>query len=239
MDIQNSKVYRITEGKGQHMKKKKIAILCLVLVCLLAGCSKEKGTADISTSTNKEESKILIAYFGRWGNTDFPDGIDASTSASVVIGKDDNLQGTTEYVASLIQERIGGDIHLIRTAEPYAADYDEVVDQNHQEQANSSMPELQSVVANMEQYDTIFIGYPIWATTIPRPVISFLEQYDLTGKTIIPFCTHGGYGSGSSYSEIRELCQNSEVLDGFEIEAEEINSMDEELAEWLDTLDIL
>ena len=133
------------------MKKKKIAILCLVLVCLLAGCSKEKGTADISTSTNKEESKILIAYFGRWGNTDFPDGIDASTSASVVIGKDDNLQGTTEYVASLIQERIGGDIHLIRTTEPYAADYDEVVDQNHQEQANSSMPELQSVVANMEE----------------------------------------------------------------------------------------
>ncbi len=228
------------------MKKSRTVFLCLVLTgLLLMGCGKNPAdetpqiVTDSEESANQDESNVLIAYFGRWGNTDFPDGIDASTSASIVIGKDNNLQGTTEYVASMIQEYTGGTLHLIQTADTYPADYDAVVDQNHQEQDEGSMPELSTVVENMDQYEIVFIGYPIWATTIPRPVISFIEQYDLSGKIIIPFCTHGGYGSGSSYTEIENLLPDSEILDGFAVEAEQIDSAEQELENWLDDLDVI
>lgn len=232
------------------------ALLTLPVIFSLTACGQNtvKETQQSNTSNvqnlqenespketfdkNKKESSILIAYFGRWGNTEFPDGIDASASASIVLGTDNNFQGTTEYVASLIQKNAGGDLHLIQTADKYPADYDATVEQNHQEQEEGYIPTLQNVVENMEQYDTIFIGYPIWATTIPQPVVSFLKQYDFSEKKIIPFCTHAGYGSGDSFTKIQELCPNSEVLDGFAAEAEEIRSAEQEIPAWLNELQI-
>lgn len=190
------------------------------------------------TVESKQSENVLIAYFGRRGNTDFPEDVDATTSASIVVGNDGSLQGTTEYVASLIQSYTGGDMHLIQTAEPYPADYDATVDQNHQEQADEVVPELTETVADMEQYETIYIGYPIWATTLPQPVVSFLNQYDFSGKTVIPFCTHAGYGSGNSYDEIRSLCQGAQVMEGLAIEAENIQSAGENVQQWLEDLGI-
>lgn len=243
------------------MKKISILIFSLALALSLPACaggsvgktaqnisddnSAESMAAAEEESTETEKpveteeisgNHVLIAYFGRWGNTEFPDDVDASSSASIVIGRNENQQGTTEYVADLIQEYVGGDMHLIQTAEPYPEDYDAVVDQNHQEQEENVVPELQSTDLDMSQYDTIFIGYPIWATTIPQPIVSFLSQYDLTGKTIIPFCTHAGYGSGSSYDEIQELCPNSEVRTGLAVEAEKIDFAEQEVLKWLNEL---
>lgn len=235
--------------------KKNIAIsLIFILLFSLTACSQGneneiqnqtdevmQQSEDSQTATeskSNEEQNVLVAYFGRLGNTVFPADVDATTSASLVLGKDDNLQGTTEYVASYIQENIGGDLHLIQTTVPYPADYDATADQNHQEQEDDTLPELASTVENMEQYDVIFIGYPIWATTLPQPVVSFLSQYDLTGKTIIPFCTHAGYGSGNSYEEIQELCPDAVVLDGLALEAEGIDSSAEEIQSWLADLQL-
>lgn len=228
-----------------------IALICVLLFSLTA-CTQNKENEILNQtdtvmqqssesqveaeSESNEGPNILIAYFGRFGNTDFPEDVDATTSASLVLGKDGNLQGTTEYVASYIQENIGGDLHLIQTIEPYPADYDATVDRNHQEQDAGTLPELSSNVENMSQYDIIFIGYPIWATKLPQPVISFLSQYDLTGKTIVPFCTHAGYGSGSSYTEIQDLCPDTAVLDGLALEAENIDSSAEEIQNWLANL---
>lgn len=246
------------------MKKIGSLILFLVLAFSLSACAEnsnketsQKLPSDSSTEsmvTTEEESAeteehdeteeisgnhVLIAYFGRWGNTEFPDDVDASASASIVIGRDGNLQGTTEYVADLIREYVGGDMHLIQTVEPYSEDYDTVVEKNRQEQEEGVVPELQSTDLDIEQYDTIFIGYPIWATTIPRPIVSFLSQYNLMDKTIIPFCTHAGYGSGSSYADIQELCPNSEVLTGLAVEAEEISSAEQEVSAWLGELQLV
>ena len=123
----------------------------------------EEESAETEEHDETEEisgNHVLIAYFGRWGNTEFPDDVDASTSASIVIGRDGNLQGTTEYVANLIREYVGGDMHLIQTVEPYSEDYDTVVEKNRQEQEEGVVPELQSTDLDIEQYDTIFIGYP-------------------------------------------------------------------------------
>lgn len=231
------------------MKKKSTIFLSLLLVVLLAGCGNGDTDRTQSAQTGEEtenpegggdenagRENILIAYFGRFDNTEYPEGIDASASASIVVGKDNNLLGTTEYVASMIQENLGGSLHSIQTAEAYPADYDETVQQNYQEQENDVVPELKSSVENIEQYDVIFLGYPIWATSIPQPIVSFLEEYDFAGKTVIPFCTHAGYGSGDSYDRVEELCPDSQVLGGLAIEAEEMDTAEDQVNNWISSL---
>lgn len=146
-----------------------------------------------------ESSNILIVYFSRYGNTEYPDDADATTSASIVIDENERY-GTTEYVANLIQKSVGGDMHRIETVTPYTMDFDELRDVNHEEMEQNLMPELKESNLDVSNYDTIFIGYPVWATSVPQAVLSFLQDYDLTGKTVIPFCTHDGYGEGRSRS---------------------------------------
>ena len=215
-------------------------MLAVLIIVSLAACGNNEVPSTDSSSSQSEnqnptsssdtnvpdnstaqgENKILIAYFSRWGNTEYPDNVDASTSASIVI--DGERFGTTEYVARMIQETVGGDIHLIETATPYTADFDELRDVNHNEMSNNILPELKESNLDIAKYDTVFIGYPVWATDVPQAVISFLNQYDLSGKTVIPFCTHDGYGAGSSYSTIRDASKAEKTLDGLAIEAKDV-----------------
>lgn len=190
----------------------------------------------LDNSATQRENKILIAYFSRWGNTEYPNNVDASTSASIVI--DGERFGTTEYVARMIQETVGGDIHLIETATPYTADFDELRDVNHNEMSNNTLPELKESNLDIVKYDTVFIGYPVWATDVPQAVISFLNQYDLSGKTVIPFCTHDGYGASSSYSTIRDASKAEKTLDGLAIEAKDVPGAKDTVTSWLDSIGI-
>lgn len=164
--------------------------------------------ANVPDTPSQGESNILIAYFSRWGNTEYPDNFDASTSASVVI--DGERFGTTEYVARMIQQTVGGDIHLIETVTPYTTDFDELRDVNHNEMANNTLPELKESDLDISKYDTVFVGYPVWATDVPQAVISFLNQYDLSDKTVIPFCTHDGYGGREYYGGVDFYPKNLE-----------------------------
>lgn len=140
--------------------------------------------------------------------------------------------GTNGYVARTIQSTVGGDIHMILAEEPYPADFDAVVDDNHQE---NSRP-ISSKVENMEQYDVVFIGYPVWATTLPQVVRTFLSEYDFSGKTVIPFCTHDGYGAERSFSTVAELADGAETLEGIAIQAADVTTTGDAVAEWLDGL---
>ena len=232
------------------------AMLAVLMLVSLAACgNKEVSPADNSSSqsgnqnstsspdTNlpdhsaeQGENNILIAYFSRWGNTEYPDNVDASTSASIVI--DGERYGTTEYVARMIQETVGGDIHLIETATPYTADFDELRDVNHNEMSNNILPELKESNMDITKYDTVFVGYPVWATDVPQAVISFLNQYDLSGKTVIPFCTHDGYGAGGSYRTIGDASKAEKMLDGFAIEAKDVPGAKDTVTSWLDSIGI-
>lgn len=239
------------------MKKPFTLIVCLLLLVSISACGKtepepadtEPGMESASVTTdetqlteteeeNMREENIssLIVYFSRFGNTEYPDGIDASTSASIVIDQDSF--GTTEYVARMIQENIGGDIHLIQTQEPYPVDFDEVRDQNHSEMEEGYLPPLVESNLDMTRYDTVFIGYPVWATDVPQAVLSFLNEYDLSGKTVIPFCTHDGYGAGSSYNTIYEASHAAELLDGLALEAKDVPDAGDEILEWLETIGV-
>lgn len=198
--------------------------------------TEQESTESPETPTEEKNNNILIVYFSRYGNTEYPEGIDASTSASVVIDKD--TFGTTEYVSRMIQESVGGDIHLIRTQEPYTADFDELRNVNHEEMDAGFLPPLMESNLDMEQYDTVFIGYPVWATDVPQAVLSFLDEYDLAGKTVIPFCTHDGYGAGGSYNTVREASHAAVSLDGLAIEAKDVPSAKSAVTEWLSDIGI-
>lgn len=148
-----------------------------------------------STESEQSANNTLIVYFSRWGNTEYPSDVDAITSASIVVDNNSRY-GTTEYVANMIAENVGGDLHRIETVTPYTADFDELRDVNHDEMSRNYLPELKESNLDISAYDTVFIGYPVWATDVPQAVLSFLKEYDLSGKTVIPFCTHDGYGAG-------------------------------------------
>ena len=160
----------------------------------------EPAESPRQESETPQAEHILIAYFSLWDNAPWDEDTDTNTSASVV-ADENGVTGTNAYVACMIQEETGGDLHAIITTGPYSADFDAVVAENHSESSRA----ISSAVEDMDQYDTVFIGYPVWATTIPQAVRTFLTEYDFTGKTLIPFCTHDGYEAGRSFSTVARL----------------------------------
>lgn len=206
-------------------------IICIMLV--LTFCL----ACHAQASTSEKSPTILIAYFSLANNAGDIDSVDASSCASIVVNENGKL-GTTAYIASVIQKALGGDMYAIQTAAPYPSDFDEVVNQNHQEAANSLLPQLSGSVTNMARYDTVFIGYPVWASGVPQAIRAFIAAHDLSGKTVIPFCTHDGYGSGSSFGDIAQLCLQSTILDGYAVSAKDAMAADPQVLSWLDTLGV-
>lgn len=196
------------------------------------------GNADSENGDNSE-SNILIAYFTLGRNADYPDDVDVGASASLVMSDEEELVGSTEYIARLIQDNVGGDLHSIETVEPYPTDFDDVVDQNHEEMNAGTLPELKPSELDVSSYDIVFIGYPVWATNAPQAIFSFLSQYDFSGKTVIPFCTHDGYGAGSSYGDIADAIDGeAAVLDGLAIEATDVPEAADTVSEWLGSIGV-
>jgi sulfatase modifying factor 1 len=143
--------------------------------------------------------------------------------------------GNTENAAQIIQEQTGADIIELNPAEPYSSNYSEVLDQAQKDMNADARPELANHVENMEQYDTILLGYPNWWATIPMPVATFLEEYDFSGKTIIPFCSHGGGGFGQSITDISKLAPNSRIGTGLSIHYSGGTSLENDITTWLNS----
>ena len=134
----------------------------------------------------------------------------------------------------MIAEQAGADTFEISTVAPYPDDYDECTEVAKQEQEENARPELTASVENMADYDVIFLGYPIWWSDMPMAVYSFLESYDFSGKTIIPFCTHEGSGISSTESSIAEVCPDTEVLEGLGIRGSIAQNSQDEAKETVD-----
>lgn len=168
------------------------------------------ASSPVRTSPQKTGHNVLIAYFTWAENThvDDPSSVDpdASTSASVL------PPGNTAKLAGWIQERTGGDLFSIRVTEPYSSDYDECLDRAAEEKQAHARPALTDVVPDMAQYDVIFLGYPNWWYTLPMPVLTFLESYDFSGKTVIPFCAHGTGGLAESVDDLRAALPDSATV---------------------------
>lgn len=171
--------------------KTKCVLLLMVaaIICLLSGCSSAQQV-PANNQPQAAEKKILIVYLTRTGNT--------------------------EALAKMIQQKTGGDLIAIELENPYPKDYQATVKQVADENEKGFLPPLKTKI-DVRQYQTIFLGFPTWGMQLPPPLKSFLKQSDLSGKTVIPFNTNAGYGIGSSFRTVKELCPGSTILEGFEI----------------------
>ena len=172
-------------------------------------------------------SKSLVAYFSRKGN-------------NYVDGKIVNLPvGNTEVIAKKIQGIMGSGMFRIETIQPYPEDYTEATKVAQEEKSRNARPTLTEKVDDIGSCELIYIGYPNWCGTMPMAVFAFLEAYDFSGKTIVPFCTHEGSGMGSSERDIKSLCPNARVLTGLAIRGGSVERADKDVANWLRRLDLL
>lgn len=181
---------------------------------------------------SEDNGKILVAYY----SLVLPDGTDASTSASRVI-VDGKPYGTTEYMAKVIQEETGSDLFEIQTVEKYPENFSVLMSQAGKEQREGYRPELATHIENLDQYDTIFVGYPNWWDDMPMVMYSFFEEHDFAGKTIIPFNSHGGREFSQTIQEITELQPDAEVsTDGLTLARETVYTSRDVIAEWISDL---
>lgn len=170
---------------------------------------------------------VLIVYFSHEG--------EAYAAGKIVTLK----IGNTRVAAEMMAEMTGADLHQIETVHPYPFNHMETVEIAQKEQKQNARPKLQETNLDMESYDTIILGYPNWWGTMPMAVFTFLEQYDFSGKTILPFCTHEGSGMGNSESDIKALCVDAKVGKGFAITGNKVNKAKKDIENWLKKADIL
>lgn len=188
-----------------------VTVLATFAAFAMTGCNdRTGGTIDqIPEPPVSGESNLLIAYF--------------------------SCSGNTQTIANYIQEETGGELYRILTVEPYPEDINELYQVGQRELNENARPELAEPISSevFAGYDTVFIGYPIWGGTMPMAVYHFLESYDFTGKTVVPFCTHGGSGIGNTEATIRNICGEVTMLNGFSVYGSRVSTAQNAVGDWL------
>ncbi|MDO4305369.1 MAG: flavodoxin [Eubacteriales bacterium] len=194
----------------------------------------ETENAEISDTAEAGSGNILIAYFSVMET----DGVDTVASASRVAVNGEVL-GSNEYIAQIIQRETGGDLFAIETVQEYPTTHDPLLEFAYNEKADNARPELAAQIENPDSYDVIFLGYPNWNADLPMPLYTFLEEYDFSGKTIIPFTTHGGSGFSGTIQTISELQPNASVIsDGLSISRNSVSEAERDVVEWVNGLNL-
>ncbi|MDO8966694.1 flavodoxin [Algoriphagus sp.] len=200
----------------------KFFLLSIFLFTSLLGSCQTKPEASVE-KTREESERILIVYLSRTKNT--------------------------KAVAEMIHREVGGDLVELKLVTPYPENYRAIVDQVARENESGYLPPLKTKIPDVASYEIVFVGFPTWGMQLPPPMKSFLNQVDLSGKTVIPFNTNAGYGIGSSFETVKELCPNSTILEGYYtkggierdgvlyvMEGEKEKQVLEEIRVWLDKL---
>ena len=178
------------------------------------------ASSELIPGTNRN---ILVAYFSRSGNTDIPDGVDVVSSASLTVNMDGSTVGNAEQIAGWIAEETGGDLFLIQTEYTYPADYDQAVAVGEGQDIDGYRPKLVSHLEQVEQYDIVYLVYPIWHYTLSVPVRSFLDEYDLGGKTIYAFAANAGSRFADSIEKIQTAEPDANVIEGLDLSQREMD----------------
>ena len=195
--------------------------------------------SDTETSQTEGQTNALVAYFAYSENMGDTSGmsVDAITSASV--GQTSNTEGNLQVIAQVIQENTGADVFHIVAVEPYDPEYDVMHDRAIDEQSNNERPALEAKIENLDQYDVIYLGTPVWGGSLPAPMLTFLDENDLSGKTIIPFGIHLGSQFGRNLSQIEDKYPSATLLDGLTVNARTDNDdVRAQANEWLESLEI-
>lgn len=170
----------------------KFGLVLIIFTLLYSSCMAEKTNNKNDNPVKVEklnDYKILIVYLSRTKNT--------------------------QALAEIIHENLGGDLHAVELLTSYPEDYQTMVDQVAEENSSGYLPPLKTKIENIKDYDVVFVGFPTWGMQLPPPVKSFLKEYDLTGKIVVPFNSNAGYGIGNSFETVKLLCPNSRILEGY------------------------
>lgn len=190
--------------------------------------------AEAGDTVGTGGGNILVAYFSVMET----DGVDTVAGASRV-AVDGEVLGNNQYIAQIIQQQVGGDLFSIETVQEYPTTHEPLLDFAYEEKADNARPELATHIENPDSYDVIFLGFPNWNADLPMPLYTFLEEYDFSGKTIIPFTTHGGSGFSRTIQTIAELQPGAEVLtDGLSISRNSVSGAESEVIDWVNGLDL-
>jgi len=195
--------------------------ILFAFVLLTSACpSFQVKDINAKMDSTLDPNKVLIVYLSRTNNT--------------------------KAIAEIIHKNVGGTLVALELEKPYPEDYKATVQQVVRENETGYLPPLKTKIDSIQNYDVVFVGFPTWGMKLPPPMKSFLKQYDLGGKTIVPFNTNDGYGIGSSFDTVKELCPNSKVMDGFTIKGgiesdgqprlskvENVTAAESEVKKWL------
>lgn len=196
------------------MRKKSFLSFMIMLLFAVASCSNdEPATTEPGGNLSGDVGKTLIVYFS-WG-------------------------GNTKTVANHIHDLIGGEIVEVETVIPYPDTYEEVTQIAQGELASDYRPELKTKVDNMDEYNTLIVGTPIWGGHLTPAMKSFLASYNLSGKAIAPFCTHGGSGTAQSVNDILSVCPNSTILGSLAVYGSQAESSRADVERWLKQINII
>jgi len=165
-------------------------------------------------------SKALTVYYSRKGENYFGGEIRSIE------------KGNTERVAEYIHNAVGGDLFELETVREYAKNYQECTNEAMDEKRSNARPALKKIPESIDEYDTIFVGYPNWWGTAPMAVFTFLDSFDFTGKTIAPFCTNEGSGLGTSEKDIQKECPKATVVKGLSVRGSDAASSEATAASW-------
>lgn len=191
--------------------KKFLLTLIMAFSIAYAGSAYAQQNNDVISAASPP--RILIAYF--------------------------SMSGNTRRIAHDIQKMTGGDLFEIKTVREYGPDFDSAVEQAREELRSGARPELQAKVTNMQTYDVVFVGFPNWVGTMPMAVFSFLEQHDFTGKTLVPFCTHGTSGISNTISDLKKLNLHAEIREHIAFYRNDVKNAEESVRNWLRELGYL
>lgn len=230
-------------GKKFFMKKLYSVVLAMLTILLFTACgntadkssSSDQKPSTTSAATHSESSeqeqattekgrgkRILVAYFSRTGE-------------NYAVGN--IAKGNTHIIADMIAEATGADTFEIKTVTPYPESYKECTEVAKKELADNARPKLAAKIKNMNDYDVIFLGYPIWWSDMPMAIYSFMESYNFNGKTIIPFSTSAGDVLTGKETTIPKYAKGAKVLPGIGIEGKRAqlnpNSVRPEVQKWL------
>lgn len=223
-------------------------ITALILLFAFSSCSRADSSVGSSTQTSQQteissenessdvsafgDTDILVAYF----SVPETDGVDTVAGASRVV-VDGEVLGNNQYIANIISRETGGDLFRIETVQAYPATHDDLLNFAYEERSDDARPQLSSEIENPEAYDIVFLGYPNWNSDLPMPLYTFLEQNDLSGKTIVPFTVHGGSGFSGTIETIAELQPGATVIEnGLSVSRNNVPDAESEVISWLEEL---
>ena len=219
--------------KSKFLKKLLSVMLVGTAVCSLAACSGGTGTEEQTETQAEESTETQTEENADAGETaDIAEGTDAAAGEGTALIAYFSWSGNTEAVAQEIQAQTGADLFEIVPAEPYTDDYNELLDIAQEEQSSDARPAIAETV-DLSGYDTVYLGFPNWWGDMPMILYTFLDEYDLSGKTVAPFNTSGGSGFSGSLDTIAEMEPEAEITEGLSLGDGEAEDCADVVEEWL------